>query len=272
MDRRRSQTCARIPSQQTSKCLATQLLRASATPQGFLDRMSLNNEVLYTISRHDFCLALKAARERKGITLAEIAAATKIPAYLFAGLERNDLRRWPKGLFRRSFFRDYAKTIGLPVADACAEFVRFFPDEPAAEVASTTAAATDPEQDGDLPMALDPEWHGPHASIPLKLLAASIDATIVVVTAAAIAWVAGIDRPIVTAICALAYFSLATAIFGESPAKWAIPRRAAIASAFRGTPHEQAADPDQETDDDRPWLSDAHRVGPSRLRVRIKVS
>jgi transcriptional regulator with XRE-family HTH domain len=231
--------------------------------------MPLNNEVLYTISRHDFCLALKAARERKGITLAEIASATKIPAYLFAGLERNDLRRWPKGLFRRSFFRDYAKTIGLPVADACAEFVRFFPDEPGAEVANTTPAATEPEQDSDLPMALDPEWHGPRASILLKLLAASIDAAIVIVVAAAIAWLAGTDRPTATAICALAYFSLATAVFGESPTKWAIVRREAIWNAFANG--EAAAEPELDPEGSH-WISDAHRVGPSRLRVRIKVS
>lgn len=80
-------------------------------------------------SRDEFCLALKAARERSGITLADIADATKIPAYLFDALERNDLRRWPSGLFRRSFFRDYVKTIGVPVSEACAQFARLFPDE-----------------------------------------------------------------------------------------------------------------------------------------------
>ena len=71
----------------------------------------MNNEGLSTNTRQEFCLALKTARERKGITLTEIAHATKISAYLFASLERNDLRRWPKGLFRRSFFRDYVRMI-----------------------------------------------------------------------------------------------------------------------------------------------------------------
>jgi hypothetical protein len=98
-------------------------------------------------SCEEFCRALKAARERKGITLAQISTATKIPAYLFAALEHNDLRRWPKGLFRRSFFRDYAKSVGLPVADVCAEFVRLFPDDgsPSAEPAETPveSAASD---------------------------------------------------------------------------------------------------------------------------------
>ena len=95
--------------------------------------MPFNSESSYTDSRLEFCLALKAKRERKGITLTEIANSTKIPAYMFAALERSDLRRWPKGLFRRSFFRDYARMIGLPPAEACAEFVRLFPDGPGAE-------------------------------------------------------------------------------------------------------------------------------------------
>ena len=94
--------------------------------------MPSHSESLPTESCRDFCLALKAARERKGITLAEIAETTKIPSSVFAALERCDLRCWPKGLFRRSFFRDYVGMIGLPVTEAVEAFVRLFPDgEPA---------------------------------------------------------------------------------------------------------------------------------------------
>lgn len=102
--------------------------------------MPLNSHTLPTTSCQEFCLALKAARERNGITLDEIAKATKIPASLFAELERNDLRRWPQGLFRRSFFRDYARMIGLPVTEACADFVRLFLDEEPAEPATPVDA------------------------------------------------------------------------------------------------------------------------------------
>jgi hypothetical protein len=91
--------------------------------------MPSHSESLPTDSCQDFCLALKAARERKGITLAEIAETTKIPSSVFAALERCDLRSWPKGLFRRSFFRDYVGMIGLPVAEAVEAFVRLFPDD-----------------------------------------------------------------------------------------------------------------------------------------------
>ena len=194
--------------------------------------MPLNTETLPTYSKEDFCLALKRARERKGITLAAIAQNTKIPAFLFAGLERNDLRRWPKGLFRRSFFRDYARMIGLPVAEACAEFVRLFPDEPSAEVAHPPGAAEEADQETDLRLSFDSEWHGPRASVLARLLAAVIDA-VVVLAAAATVWMSGMDRPeIAAAIVVLAYFSVGTVLFGESPAKYALARRHGIIDAL----------------------------------------
>ncbi|MEP6783440.1 MAG: helix-turn-helix transcriptional regulator [Acidobacteriota bacterium] len=127
--------------------------------------MPFNSESLPTETREEFCLALKAARERKGISLAEIADVTKIPAGLFEALERNDLRRWPKGLFRRSFFRDYATAIGLPVMDACNAFVRLFCED---------APPADPEA---APMAEQPPMSGAPARDALmaaKRLAAAI--------------------------------------------------------------------------------------------------
>lgn len=105
--------------------------------------MPLNSEAPSTHLRHEFCLALKAARERRGITLGEIADTTKISASHFAELERSDLRHWPKGLFRRSFFRDYARTIGVPEAEACAEFARLFPEDEGAKPAEPPASTPD---------------------------------------------------------------------------------------------------------------------------------
>jgi hypothetical protein len=242
----------------------------------------LHSESLSTHSRREFCLALKATRERNGITLAAIADSTKIPASTFAALERNDLRRWPKGLFRRSFFRDYARMIGVPVAETCAEFVRLFPDQ---EVAEPTKAAEAATEANDVRLMLDAEWHGPPAPILRRLTAALIDAGAVILVAAALAWVAGTDQPVTTAMVALVYFSLATALFGESPAKWALSKGpsifggpSALAAAWRrvadvfGTAGGGTPEPGEEPEL-RPWITDAHRVGPApRLRVRIKVS
>ena len=184
--------------------------------------MPLNSDYLPTNSRQDFCLALKSSRERKGIGLAEIAATTKIPASLFAALERNDLRCWPKGLFRRSFFRDYARAIGVPVPEACAAFVRLFPDDEGAARFRAVGTAEVDEQAADVRLMLDAAWHGPRPSVLSRLIAPPIDAGAVILMAVGLAWVAGMDRSAATAIVALAYFSVATALVGESPAKWAL--------------------------------------------------
>lgn len=103
--------------------------------------MPLNSDCLATDSREDFCLALKAVRERKGITLDQIADTTKIPAFMFAALERCDLSRWPKGFFRRSFFQNYVQMLSLPVSEACEQFVRLFPDEEGVVPPVVTVAA-----------------------------------------------------------------------------------------------------------------------------------
>jgi len=244
--------------------------------------MQSNSPSLSTNSREAFCLALKTARERKKITLDEIADATKIPASLFAALERNDLRHWPPGLFRRSFFRDYAGMIGLPVAETCAEFVRLFLDGEGAELTTAGQAATEVD---DVRLVFDAAWHGPRVSLLSRLFAASIDAGVVILVATAIVWGAGIGWPSAIAIVGLAYFSLATAVFGKSPASWAIsggrsllgaPMQGltAIGAAWRhifGTG--SAADPGEEPEM-RPWVSDARRVGPApspRFRARIKL-
>ena len=231
--------------------------------------MHSNTGSVSSPSREEFCLALKAARESTGITLADIASATKIPASLLDALERCDLRHWPKGIFRRSFFRDYAKTIGLSVAETCAEFVRLFPDDdrsPVIEPAAPVAPAVEAEQASDVRLVLDSAWQGPQGSILPRVIAAVIDAAAVVALAAALAWLAGIAWPAVTAVVALVYFSLATALLGESPVKFLLSRNPSIFSAVKS--------PATEEPETRSWTTDAHRVGPapsSRFRVRIKV-
>jgi hypothetical protein len=256
--------------------------------------MPLNSESLPTYSRQEFCRSLKSARESRGITLAAIERATKVPAYMFAALERNDLRRWPKGLFRRSFFRDYVRMIGLPVAETCAEFVRLFPDDansvPASPVTATEAIQA--QQVGDVRLVLDAGWHPPGTSALLRFVIALLDAT-AIVFAAVIAWLAGLERPETTAIVGLVYFFLATVLLGESPAKWVLSRRQPIAETLRRRPavlsaawargidglkqlFRRASSSSEHVDEPEPtgWLTDARSVGDgptNRLRVRIKV-
>jgi transcriptional regulator with XRE-family HTH domain len=69
---------------------------------------------------------LKRHRERRGITLEAIAQSTKIPAALFAGLERGDCSRWPVGLYSRAYVRSYAQALGLNADETVEDFVSAF--------------------------------------------------------------------------------------------------------------------------------------------------
>jgi len=72
---------------------------------------------------------LRLERERRRITLDSIADNTKIGVALLKGLERDDVSRWPSGIFRRSFIREYAAAIGLDPDKIMVEFLERFPDK-----------------------------------------------------------------------------------------------------------------------------------------------
>jgi Helix-turn-helix domain len=71
---------------------------------------------------------LRRERERRQIPLSSISANTKISVALFEALEREDVSRWPTGIFRRAFIRAYATGIGLDPDPVVREFLERFPD------------------------------------------------------------------------------------------------------------------------------------------------
>jgi hypothetical protein len=72
---------------------------------------------------------LKRAREERGVSLREIATATKISIAFLEALERNDISRLPGGIFSRSFVRSYASEVGLDPEETVREFLAQFPNE-----------------------------------------------------------------------------------------------------------------------------------------------
>jgi transcriptional regulator with XRE-family HTH domain len=85
-----------------------------------------------------FGARLRQRRERAGIALAIIAEQTKINVALLEGLERDDVSRWPSGIFSRAFIRGYAHAIGLEPEVVVREFLELYPD-PADTVATDPA-------------------------------------------------------------------------------------------------------------------------------------
>jgi len=75
----------------------------------------------------DFGGMLRAARERRGVSLRQIANATKISVAVLEALERNDISRLPGGIFGRAFVRSYAMEVGLDPEATIQDFIAQFP-------------------------------------------------------------------------------------------------------------------------------------------------
>jgi len=80
------------------------------------------------LEKDTFGPVLRAARERRGLTLGQLASETKLSVELWEGLEESDLSRWPKRIFARSYVRDYAMRVGLDADEIVNEFCRLFPE------------------------------------------------------------------------------------------------------------------------------------------------
>jgi transcriptional regulator with XRE-family HTH domain len=180
---------------------------------------------------------LRQQREAQHITIASIAARTRIAASLFIDLERDDVSAWPSGVYRRSFIRTYAEAIGLDPDAVCREFVEQFPDErpkggrvpPSSPMTAhidqwqrmlagpkgTLDRVGDLVDDARLPRRQNPRWR-----------AAAWDAgalTLIGLVALAVAgrfWL-----PL--AVAAVAYHVAGTLLLGKSPTLWWIERREA---------------------------------------------
>jgi cytoskeleton protein RodZ len=88
---------------------------------------------------------LRDARERRGISLRQIANATKISIRALEALERNDISQLPGGIFSRAFVRSYAIEVGLDPVEIIQQFVQEFPTESITAGHSTTAQVEDNE-------------------------------------------------------------------------------------------------------------------------------
>jgi cytoskeleton protein RodZ len=72
---------------------------------------------------------LREARERRGVSLREIANATKISVGVLEALERNDISKLPGGIFGRAFVRAYAVEVGLDPEKTIHDFIAQFPND-----------------------------------------------------------------------------------------------------------------------------------------------
>jgi cytoskeletal protein RodZ len=93
----------------------------------------------------DFGGKLREARERRGISLRQIANATKISVGVLEALERNDISRLPGGIFGRAFVRSYAVEVGLDPEQTIQDFIAQFPHDSVTAGHPTSAQIEDNE-------------------------------------------------------------------------------------------------------------------------------
>ena len=80
-------------------------------------------------SEGDFGSRMRHAREQRGVSLRQIAEATKISVSQLEALERNDISRLPGGIFSRAFVRSYAAEVGVDPEQTVRDFLSQFPHD-----------------------------------------------------------------------------------------------------------------------------------------------
>lgn len=67
---------------------------------------------------------LRQAREARGITISEVAEQTRISSLYLEGIEADDYRTLPGGIFNKGFVKSYAKYVGVDEQEALQDYAR----------------------------------------------------------------------------------------------------------------------------------------------------
>jgi transcriptional regulator with XRE-family HTH domain len=182
------------------------------------------------VIEESFGRRLRRERERRQIALSSISANTKISVTLLQALERDDVSRWPGGIFRRAFIRAYAEGIGLDPDDVTREFLERFPDPADGSPTSTAGSASAGHGSSTGPALRPPpalrltlaDARGPfargriHLDLRQRVTAVICDAAVVMAIAISV-FVASGDFWTPLAMAALIYYSAGILLLGNSP-------------------------------------------------------
>jgi hypothetical protein len=135
---------------------------------------------------------------------------------LLAALERNDLSRWPKGIFRRAFLREYVVALGLPPEPIVAEFVRLFPDGTAPELPPVT----------ELRLTFEGEPSAASSTIRVRAIIATVELCGVTTMGSTVGWLFDVPMWSAIGVLALTYYSLASVLVERTPHPHLIVRSA----------------------------------------------
>jgi transcriptional regulator with XRE-family HTH domain len=187
--------------------------------------------------REAFGPNLRRLRVKRGISLESISAATKVHTDMWAGLERNDVSRWPAGIYARAYVRAYALQVGIDPDGTVDEFCRLFPngDRRVVRVVREQAALVGHDlrwKDDLVGSVTDEKRSAPPrgapdlpaiASTPTgRIVAAVLDVGAAVGASAAIASLTPLKWSMSLAVGVLAYHTISLVALGSTPAVWAL--------------------------------------------------
>jgi hypothetical protein len=138
----------------------------------------------------------------------------KVKQSLLEDLERNDVSRWPPGIYGRAFVREYAKSIGLPAGETLEEFCGLFaePEDGDRAALLRLESPTNPSQT-ELRLTLAAPSTQTLRALQRRLVGAALELAIVVTIGSVVAFVAGLSLSTGNAIVALTWLSGRT-VFG----------------------------------------------------------
>jgi transcriptional regulator with XRE-family HTH domain len=205
---------------------------------------------------------LRRERERRRIALASIAENTKISVSLFGDLERDDVSRWPSGIFRKSFIRAYAQAVGLDPDETVREFLEHFPDPHDPDLAALAAPGTPaqtaaPARPVDVPPQGAPPPPATHRPLTLSQRATSIawDAGMIVTFGLLLYAVFGSLWMPLSVVMAI-YYAGGILLFGSTPGAAlhapslpALTLRRVAPSSSDGSSSSTDSDPSRRTDE-----------------------
>lgn len=158
---------------------------------------------------------LRAHRERQGLTLEALAQSIKVSRSLLDDLERNDVSRWPPGIYGRALVREYGKSIGLPPDDVVRQFLDLM-SEPVKRGDGAPVRRDVAIADATAEMRLTLADPGDRTrQIARRLIGAAGELTVVVATACLVALATGLPVWTATAVVALMWLPVTAVLCGH---------------------------------------------------------
>jgi len=167
-------------------------------------------------SNHGLGPLLRAHRERQGLTLEALAQSIKVSRSLLADLERNEVSRWPPGIYGRALVREYAKSIGLPADDVVRQFLDLL-SAPAERCDGALARgdATNSDATAGLRLTLADPSVDTTRHLAQRLIGAAGELTFVAVTGCLLALATGMSMWTANAIVALIWIPATATLCGH---------------------------------------------------------